>query len=444
MDYQPFVSLWYPPAALSLAAFILVGGRAFLPIVMAATLAGLWMYLELDTHTAFHQQTRHSLLLAFAHTISYGLGGLYFRKTIHKWDIQQLPQRILYFLIITLFTTFLAASSGIIAFIIIGEMSWAQAEASWLNWWVGDLAGAMVLTPFFILLLSRLWNSDISWLKPKRRRQNDETKRLWSSKMLLNVAIVMVVILADHYFNHASIAYFIFFISIPQMWIVYTERMEYTVISLALMSTMIAAWFGFYGVSEHALTYQFAMCVIAANAYFGLAVPSLLSQNKKLHHQTQIDTLTHIASRNHFFEVANNEIKQLKEQNKPLSLALFDLDEFKSINDTYGHLIGDQALIMAAQSISTHIRDRDLIARFGGDEFLLLLPGQTKERAHLTADRLRQKLPAIPTPEGHIPIRASFGVVEINVNESLTQALQRADQALLNAKRKGRDQVVSS
>ncbi|RUO56803.1 sensor domain-containing diguanylate cyclase [Pseudidiomarina homiensis] len=446
MEYQPFISLWFPPAGLSLAAFILMGTRAFLPILMASLIVGMWMYLQLDSALPYIEQAYNSLMLALSHTLAYGIGGLYFRQTVGKWDIQQLPQRILYFLVVTMLTTLLAAWLGIGAFLFIDGMDWVQASDSWINWWVGDLAGAVVLTPFFILILSRLWNHDISWLRPtNERRASDQRKRpMWSHKITLMLVLVGLVIIADHHYEHPAIAYFILFISIPQMWIVFTERMEQTVFSLALVSVVIALWFGFYGVDEHALTYQFAMCVVAANAYFGLAVPSLLNQNRRLHHQTQIDALTHVATRAHFIEIAEAKLQGQRSNDFPLALIVFDLDQFKNINDTHGHLIGDQALIMAAQSVRTHIRNCDLIARFGGDEFLILLPEQNLAQATTTAERLRHSLPAIPTPKGLVPIKASFGIVEIQAHESINEALQRADQALLEAKRKGRDQVVSS
>lgn len=446
MEYQPFVSLWYPPAGLTLAAFIIMGSRAFLPILMAALIVGMWMYLMLDSELSYLKQAYNSLVLAAAHTTAYGLGGLYFRQTIGKWDIQQLPQRILYFLILTMLTTLAAAWLGVLAFLSIGDMTWQQASDSWLNWWVGDLAGAIVLTPFFILLLTRIWRYDISWLQPSQQRRSHDHKNrpIWSHKITLMLFLVGLVMVADYYFGHPAIAYFILFISIPQMWIVFIERMEQTIISLTLVSLAIAIWFGFIGVTEHALTYQFAMCVVAANAYFGLAVPSLLSHNRKLHHQTQIDALTHVASRAFFLETVSEKLSSATQEDFPLALVVFDLDQFKAINDTHGHLIGDQALIMAAQSIRTHIRNHDLIARFGGDEFLLLLCEQDLAQATATAERLRSLLPAIPTPQGLIQIKASFGIVEIQPGETVAQALQRADQALLQAKRKGRDQVVSS
>ncbi len=446
MEYLPFISLWFPPAGLSLAAFILMGIRAFLPILMAATIVGVWMYVLLDRSIPYPQQFYNSLVLAAAHTFSYGIGGLYFRQTVGKWSVQQLPQRILYFLIIAMLTTLLAAWLGVGAFVLVGTMDWLQAAQSWLTWWIGDLAGAVVLTPFFILALSALWRYDIAWLKPTDERRSSQRKKrpLWSHKITLLLILAGGVILTDSYYEHPAVAYFIFFLSIPQMWIVFTERMEQTVLSLALLSVGIAVWFGFYGVSENALTYQFALCVIAANAYFGLAVPSILQQNRRLHHQTQIDALTHVATRTHFLESASAQLQGQRASDFPLALIVFDLDEFKGINDTHGHLVGDQALIMAAQSIRTHIRSCDLIARFGGDEFLILLPEQNLEQATKTAERLRQSLPAIPSPKGLIQIKASFGIVEIQPKESIEEALQRADQALLEAKRKGRDQVVSS
>ncbi|MDN7135628.1 sensor domain-containing diguanylate cyclase [Pseudidiomarina terrestris] len=445
LEYQPYISLWYPPAGLSLAAFILIGRRAFLPVLAAATLVGFWMYWQENSQLSILQQAQHSLLLGSAHTIAFALGGFYFRRFVGSWDIQHIPQRVLYFLIIIFLTTLLGAWLGLIAFYLIDTMTPADVLNSWLAWWIGDLAGALVLTPFFMLVLGRIWQLDTSWLRPLNVKVSSAPlyRQLWSKRLVLMLALVMVVLGADYLFGHPAIAYFIFFLSVPQLWIVYTESIERSLLSLALTSFFIAAWFGFVGVDDHALTYQFALCVIAANTYFGLSVPSLLQQNKQLHQQTQIDSLTQVASRNYFLACAERQLSGRRSRDFPISLMVFDLDEFKAINDDFGHLVGDQALIMAAQSIRAHIRQCDVIGRFGGDEFLLLLPDQNLEDAHRTAERLRSKLPAIPVATGMIQIKASFGIVEIKADEDVNEALQRADKALLKAKRNGRDQVVS-
>ncbi|MGQ4277373.1 diguanylate cyclase [Pseudidiomarina sp. E22-M8] len=446
MEYQPYISLWYPPAGLSLAAFILMGRRAFLPVLAATLVAAFWMYLELNSPLPLLKQAQNGLLLGAAHAISYGLGGFYFRRLVGNWHIQLIPQRILFFLVVILLTTLLSAWLGLVAFFLIGTMTLTDVMNSWLSWWIGDLAGALVLTPFFMLLLSRLWQLDSSWLKPLNVKLSSRPLRqqLWSNKLALMIVLVAVVLIADYAYGHPEIPYFIFFLCVPQLWMVYTEALERAILSLALISGLIAAWFGAFGVDNHALTYQFALCVIAANTYFGLAVPSLLQQNKQLDEQTKTDNLTQVSTRTYFLERAERQLLGRRSSDFPIALMVFDLDEFKKINDNYGHLVGDQALIMAAQSIRAHIRQCDFIGRFGGDEFLLLLPDQNLKEATATAERLRQHLPAIPCKNNMIQINASFGIVEIRPDESLNSALQRADNALLKAKRNGRNQVVSS
>ncbi|WP_411360904.1 diguanylate cyclase [Pseudidiomarina sp. YC-516-91] len=445
LEYQPYISLWYPPAGLSLATFILIGRRGFLPILAATLCAGMWMYLDQSQPPPLVTQLTNSLILGSAHTFAYAIGGFYFRAAIGKWELHQAPQRVLSFLSIIILTTLLGTWSGLTGFYLIGGMSLDNIASSWLLWWIGDLAGALVLTPFFILVLSRIWDYDSSWLRPLtvKRSYTPLWQHLWHRKLFIMVAIVGLVITSDYYYNHPAVAYFIFFVSLPQMWIVFTESLERTLVSLAVISLVIALWFGFYGVDEHALTYQFALCVIAANAYFGLSVPSLLQQNRDLEQQTRIDNLTQVASRGHFFKLAERQLQGRRESDFPLALVVFDLDAFKAINDHYGHLVGDQALVLAAQTIRALIRQGDLLGRFGGDEFLILLHDQDLKQAHDTVERLRQSLPAVATPKGSVQLYASFGIVQINHNETLQEALQRADAALLEAKRKGRNQVVS-
>lgn len=100
MEYQPYISLWYPPAGLSLAAFILIGRRAFLPILAATLVAGFWMYLQEQSSLPWLSQAQNSLILGTAHAVAYALGGFYFRRLVGSWDIQHIPQRILFFLVV--------------------------------------------------------------------------------------------------------------------------------------------------------------------------------------------------------------------------------------------------------------------------------------------------------------------------------------------------------
>jgi diguanylate cyclase (GGDEF)-like protein len=127
-------------------------------------------------------------------------------------------------------------------------------------------------------------------------------------------------------------------------------------------------------------------------------------------------------------------------------IAFMDLDRFKAVNDAYGHGLGDEVLARAARCVIDRLRPYDKVYRFGGDEFLLLLPGTRPEEAWHLVERIRQGLSEQRlgvTPDGH-PVRltASFGITSIEPYLSVEECIARADKALLLAKAAGRDRVV--
>lgn len=161
------------------------------------------------------------------------------------------------------------------------------------------------------------------------------------------------------------------------------------------------------------------------------------------------DHLTGLFNRRYFFEVAQKEFLKSIRYNRPLSVVLFDIDMFKSINDTYGHLAGDQILAQIGVILTQKERETDLSARYGGEEFVLLLPETNCEGARNTAERLRSLLETSPIYyENHkIQFTASFGVAGIgnrDYPETFDYLILQADKALYEAKRISRNTVICS
>ena len=154
------------------------------------------------------------------------------------------------------------------------------------------------------------------------------------------------------------------------------------------------------------------------------------------------DALTGLANRRYLDRMLGHYLQERERTGQPLSLIMADLDRFKQVNDTCGHAIGDQALTKFATLLQSQCRSVDFVARFGGEEFVVLMPGASLATAALVAERLRKNVrSATPAELGQRWITASFGVAEAAPEEAASQVLKRADVALYQAKSLGRDRV---
>ena len=164
----------------------------------------------------------------------------------------------------------------------------------------------------------------------------------------------------------------------------------------------------------------------------------------RLNQLVTFDQLTGAYSRRFILEELERQVAVSHRHDTPISLIMFDLDHFKTINDTYGHAVGDRALTMAAMAAQDQLRDGDLLARIGGEEFLILLPMTQRDAASLLAERLRVTLAStrVDTGNGEIVLPASFGVAELQAHEDFSAWFRRVDAALYQAKASGRNTLM--
>ena len=158
------------------------------------------------------------------------------------------------------------------------------------------------------------------------------------------------------------------------------------------------------------------------------------------------DELTGAFNRRYIVEQLDRQLALKARHGTPASIIMIDLDHFKKINDRYGHPVGDRALQEIVRAMSAELRDVDVLARFGGEEFLVLLPLAARPAACLLAERLRTAVAAIVLVDGNdeIFLRASFGVAELAAGETVAIWLRRVDLALYQAKERGRDCIVAA
>lgn len=174
------------------------------------------------------------------------------------------------------------------------------------------------------------------------------------------------------------------------------------------------------------------------------SVHDLMLERKNLTTQVQRDALTQLASRQYLLDNLSLVMQQADGMRNDLTVAMADLDHFKQINDTLGHLVGDRVLKEVAHRIATSVRDKDLIGRYGGEEFLLIFPETSLVVAQQVAQRIRQHVGGTPIhlPEHSIPITISIGLTHFKHDETLESLLQRADEAMYAAKQAGRNCVA--
>jgi diguanylate cyclase (GGDEF)-like protein len=185
------------------------------------------------------------------------------------------------------------------------------------------------------------------------------------------------------------------------------------------------------------------------------AKESLEEVNRKLEQtlgQTQLlastDSLTNLYNYRHFFQIATREFRSSLRYQRQLTILMLDVDYFKQINDTFGHPDGDKVLMMVAQTIAAKLRDIDLLARYGGDEFIIMLPQTGAEHALPVAERILETVAdlRIEGDKGPLSVTLSIGMAEMwrePSDECVDSIVKRADKALYVAKAEGRNRITA-
>jgi diguanylate cyclase (GGDEF)-like protein len=192
---------------------------------------------------------------------------------------------------------------------------------------------------------------------------------------------------------------------------------------------------------------QVELALQEANQQLQARVEEVESLQAQLREQSIRDALTGVFNRRYLDETLAREFKRAQREKKPLTVAIMDLDSFKSINDTFGHTAGDLALQRISEFLSVHIRASDILCRYGGEEFVIVMPGLDVEAAHSRAENWRESIErlVIESPKGLFHVTASVGVAVCPIHAGDVEGLLRAaDDALYAAKRDGKNRVSVS
>jgi diguanylate cyclase (GGDEF)-like protein len=175
-------------------------------------------------------------------------------------------------------------------------------------------------------------------------------------------------------------------------------------------------------------------------------VTDLVRSADQFKEQATTDSMTGLFNRRHFLAVADSSWNRFHRYGRPLSLLMLDIDHFKSINDRFGHDVGDRVIVQIAEVCRESNRSSDVIARFGGEEFMILLPETGLQEAIIVAERVRQMVSerSLQVYGGVVHATVSVGVAQADdETPTLADLLKRADQLLYKAKRDGRNCVVA-
>ncbi|QKQ25649.1 GGDEF domain-containing protein [Candidatus Reidiella endopervernicosa] len=187
-----------------------------------------------------------------------------------------------------------------------------------------------------------------------------------------------------------------------------------------------------------------AISILTAMAYITMTTEHL--QND-LRRQAQIDPLTGCYNRRAFYAIADHSLSRSKRDREITSFIMLDLDHFKAINDTHGHLTGDEVLKHVVDIVADVKREQDTLSRYGGEEFIIMLPNTPSREAAAVAERIRRSVEQSPVEIDGITIKStiSLGIAATDLenidNSNVGTLISKADRALYNAKKRGRNRV---
>jgi diguanylate cyclase (GGDEF)-like protein len=173
---------------------------------------------------------------------------------------------------------------------------------------------------------------------------------------------------------------------------------------------------------------------------FNILLQAVQEKQIETEQKAYYDGLTGVYNRHKFDGIFNEEINRVKRYSHQLSIALIDIDKFKDFNDTYGHLVGDEVLIMMAQNVNNHIRSADVFARWGGEEFIILFRETAVEDAKVISKKLKDEIQKLQHKTAG-KITASFGLTQYIKGDTTQSIFKRCDKALYIAKENGRNRI---
>lgn len=431
----------WPPTGIALAALLLFGTRLWPGVFVGAFLVNISVTGDLPT----------TLCIACGNTLETLIGATLVSRYAQGRNFLYDPRSFFGFMLLAaLGATTISATAGAASLTALGLADPDALGAIWLNWWLGDAAGALIFTPLIVA-----WVDDFTVYR--NRRAAIETVVLLGSLVVFTEIVFgggAPLPLGHSPFLVAPLLLWPAFRFGPRM----TATCVFAVFALALALTLeghgpfagrapLATLLSLQSfVSVLAIT---SMAVAAANSARTRATADLVQSKRELEAAIALlaaeckhDPLTGIANRRGFNERLRVEAERARRRDEPLAMLVVDIDRFRRHNQELGHGAADDVLRMVALMLGSQIRACDHVARFGGDEFVILLPGTDVAGARTTAERCRRTVERADW--GGRRVTVSIGATAFHVTaEDEAELLGFADQALFRAKAAGRNRVAS-
>jgi diguanylate cyclase (GGDEF)-like protein len=426
----------WPPSGIALAAVLLVGNRVW---------PGIWLGAALVNNTV-QSSLLAAALMGGGNTLEALVGAALIRRYLGAPRRFERGADVLRFAVVAILSATVAATVAAVPLALVHSLSLPELYWNWWTWWQGDAMGIILVTPLIL-----------SWYA--RERQSCPPRKVAEGASLAAaLPLTTLAIFSDSAAPYVSSLPMTFLVLPFVMWAAIRFRQR-EVTTLIAAVCAIAIYFTVKGRGPFAaeslnvsllllLAFMSTVAVtgLVLNAVVGergRAMASLAEALRELREQAITDPLTALYNRRFLQDYLPRELARARRRGAPVAILMIDLDRFKRVNDTAGHAAGDSVLTKVGALLKRHIRTSDVACRYGGEEFLLVLPETALDGARRKAEQIRAGIER--NRDVLLGVTASLGVALFPDHAADPDALTRAaDLALYEAKARGRNRVVVS
>jgi diguanylate cyclase (GGDEF)-like protein len=428
------------PSGVMLALALKLGVRIWPGVFLGAFLGNIWAYFNTETWTACFSAIASATLNGLGDVLSTVLAAQLIVHFTQSNRIFQNEKTLVSFLILGVITgPLISAIFGVGGLYWFGHIDQSAVNTTFLTWWIGDGAGVVIFTPFLL-----------SWLHDEKFFDRSTIGTMCFS---IPYSLIIAAIIFDllQFPLHVEYAFYILMPLLFAILFRYGQRQVFSVQTVVLSLAVVATSNGLGPfVSGTQLSSLLLLQVFAAIFSFVLFVIALFnlekSRNEEILEKRTIeleelyrkDSLTNLWNRYRIKEFLDLELSRFRRESRPFGVLLMDIDDFKNINDEFGHLKGDEILTQLAELIKSHIRDIDFLGRWGGEEFIIIASDSNAETLLTFAEKLNQLVAKHDFTSG-IKITLSIGVTLVVKDDTELTLLDRADAGLYHSKRDGKN-----